>query len=141
MRTAALGITDKNDTVPGRGERVAAYVEAYFAFHPGLTVGELAFRLKADKRDLRRLLQDRSCGWRLEDSLAAYFGDDFVEAVFRPVIGTGPSRREKELERERAEMAARRERLERDREARREAASEPPGVLRVVRDEDRGARV
>lgn len=116
MGMMALGITVESNSVPARGERVAAYVEDYMKFHPGLSLGELAFRLKADKRDLRRLLNDRSCGWRLEDALAGYFGDDFVEAVFRPVVG---NRREKELERERAEIAARSERLQRDRAERR----------------------
>lgn len=115
-----------------RGERVAAFVEDYLGLHPGLSHGELAFRLCIDKRDLQRLIRDRSCGWRLEDSLAAYFGDLFVEAIFRPVMGTGPSRRQKELENERAEIAARCERLRRDRQARREGRSfhpAPPGLV------------
>lgn len=127
-----MGITDKSTTVPSRGERVASYVEDYLSAHHGLSVGELSFRLKADKRDLRRLLQDRSCGWRLEDSLAAYFGPEFVDAVFAPVIGQGPSRREIELERERAELAARRERLERRRAEDRAFAAAPAPGLRVV---------
>ena len=55
-----------------------------------------------DKRDLRRLLNEQSVGWRLEDSLAAYFGDDFVEAVFRPVVGDRGSQRLREIERARA---------------------------------------
>lgn len=116
MGVMALGITDKSDSVPARGDRVATYLEDYMNSHPGLSLGELAFSLNADKRDLRRLLNDRSCGWRLEDALAGYFGDDFVEAVFRPVVG---NRRERELERERAEIAARSERLQRDRAERR----------------------
>lgn len=127
-----MGFTDRSDNVPARGERVASYLESYLTAHQGLSVGELSFRLKADKRDLRRLLQDRSCGWRLEDSLAAYFGPDFVDAVFAPVVGTGPSIREKELERERAELAARRERLERRREEDRAFAAARPAGLRVV---------
>lgn len=134
-----MGFTDRNDNVPARGERVASYLENYLSIHQGLSVGELAFRLKADKRDLRRLLQDRSCGWRLEDSLAAYFGPDFVDAVFAPVIGHGPSRREIELERERAELAARRERLERRRAEDRAYASARPAGLRVVPDQAGGS--
>lgn len=123
-----MGITVRNATVPARGERVASYLESYLDAHKGLSVGELSFRLKADKRDLRRLLQDRSCGWRLEDALAAYFGPDFVDAVFAAVVGQGPSIRERELERERAELAARRERLERRRaEDRAFAAARPVG--------------
>lgn len=124
-----------------RGERVATYVDDYLDHQRGLSVPELAFRLKADKRDLQRLLRDRSCGWRLEDKLAAYFGDDFVEHVFRPVIGSGPSRREAELERERAEITARKERLERDRAARRADRAEGCTPLRVVPGKGRSAAV
>lgn len=134
-----MGFTDKNDSLPTRGERVAAYVEAYLKSHPGLSLGELAFRLRADKRDMRRLINDRSVGHRLEDSLAAYFGADFVDALFPQA--RGPSAREQELERERAEIAARRERLEREREASRRRGSDPAAVLRVVPDQDRQARV
>lgn len=137
MMELAVGFTDKNDTVPARGERVALYIEAYLRTHPGLSLGELAFRLRADKRDLRRLLDQRSVGHRLEENIAAYFGDDFVEHVWRPVVGDGPSRRERELERERAEIAARRERLERDRAQCRRFRPAAPDVLRLVDDEDR----
>lgn len=135
MRADPLGFTDKNDNVPARGERVATYLETYLQAHGGLSVGELSFRLKVDKRDMRRLLQDRSCGWRLEDALAAYFGPDFVDAVFAPVVGRGPSIRERELDRERAEISARNERLERDRAARRQVRSEGLPVLRMVPDQ------
>lgn len=130
-----MGITVKNDNLPGRGERVATYVENYLKSHPGLSLGELAFRLRADKRDLRRLLNDRSVGHRLEDDLAEYFGADFVDALFPQA--RGPSARERELERERAEIAARRERLERDREARRRPLPDDHPVLRMVPDEGR----
>jgi len=131
-----VGITNEKITEPeSRGERVAQYVEAYLSAHPGLALGELSFRLRADKRDLQRLIRDRSCGWRLEDSLAAYFGDDFVEHVFRPVIGLGPSRRQRELDRERAEIAARHERLQRDRAARRSGGPWAATVPRLVHDE------
>lgn len=128
-----MGITVKNDNLPGRGERVATYVENYLKDHPGLSLGELAFRLRADKRDLRRLINDRSVGHRLEDDLAAYFGADFVDALFPQA--RGPSARERELEREKAEITARRERLERDREVRRHRLAEPAAVLRVVPDQ------
>jgi hypothetical protein len=142
MRVFELGFTNQKSNEPDpRGERVAAFVDDYMRTHPGLTVGELAFRLRADKRDLQRLIRDRSCGWRLEDALAAYFGDLFVEAVFRPVVGDGPSRRERELERERAEIAARRERLERERAEVRKFRPEPAGVLRLLPDQDRGEAV
>lgn len=125
------GFTVRNATVPARGERVATYLESYMAAHHGLSVGELSFRLKADKRDLRRLLQDRSCGWRLEDALAAYFGPDFVDAVFAPVLGHGPSIREQELERERAELSARRHRLEQIRAEDRAYTAAGPDSLRL----------
>lgn len=135
MGEVAMGITRQKVGEPApRGERVAKYVEDYVEAHKGLSLGELAFRLRADKRDLQRLVRDRSCGWRLEDALAAYFGDDFVDAVFRPIIGAGPSIRERELERERIEIAARRERLEKERADRRAQAA---AVRRVVSGEGR----
>lgn len=83
---------------PRPSERIATYVDDYLSKHQGLTLGELAFSIKADKRDLQRLVRDRSCGFRMMDALAAYFGDDFIETVFRPVVGDGPSIRERELE-------------------------------------------
>lgn len=137
MRALQLGFTDQNSNVPERPERVARYVEDYLSSHKGLSLGELAFRLHADKRDMQRLIRDRSCGHRLEDRLAAYFGDDFVEAVFAPVIGTGPSRRQLELDRERAELNARYEKLQRDRQARKEGRSFAPSALRMVSQPDR----
>lgn len=107
------GSYDRKVRVPARGERVADFVETYLQKHPGLSLGELAFRLRADKRDLQRLVRERSVGHALEDACAAYFGPVFGEHVFGPLWGSGPSQRERELERERAELAARRERLER----------------------------
>lgn len=141
MGLVMVGSTDEKSNVPVRGERVATFVEEYLRFHPGLSLGELAFRLRADKRDLQRLVRDRSCGARLEDSLAGYFGREFGEAVFGPLWGDGPSRREKELERERAEIAARRERLERQRAECRTFRSDPADLLRLVPDEDGGPDV
>lgn len=128
-----VGITVQSNTEPKpRGERVAEYVDNYMRAHAGLSIGELAFRLKVDKRDLRRLLNDRSCGWRLEDSLASYFGPDFVDAVFASLVGNGRSRRENELERELAAISARREALERDRALRQGAGHTPAPVLWMV---------
>ena len=124
-----------------RGERVARFVEEYLNHHAGLSLGELAFRLRANKRDLQRLLRDRSVGHSLEDALAAYFGPIFGEAVWGELWQAGPSKREKELERERVELAARRERLERLRAADREAAADARDQRRVAADEDRSARV
>lgn len=76
----------------------------------GCTASELAFRIRQDKRDVQRLLDLKSCGPRLEDALAAAFGWPFVEAVMAPVI---ESSIEAEIARERAEIAAREERLAR----------------------------
>lgn len=137
-----MGNYDRKSTEPEpRGERVAQYLDAYLSTHPGLSLGELAFRIKADKRDVQRLVRDRSCGWRLEDSLAAYFGADFVDAVFAPLVGSGPSKREIELDRERAAIAARRERLERDRQESRSFRSDPGPLVRMVDQQDGGGRI
>jgi len=139
MRALSVGIHDENDRLPLRGERVAAWVEDYMRIH-GLAIGELAFRIRGDKRDIRRLLNDRSCGSRLEDALASYFGWPFVEAVFTPVVGADPvAALEKEIERERAEIAAREERLARLRSADRARGSVAGGMLRLVAEEG-GAR-
>jgi len=137
MQGLAMGYTFETVTEPEPlGERCAAYVEAYLAKHRGLSAGELAFRLKVDKRDLNRLLRDRSIGPRMQDRLGAYFGDPFIDAVHRdPLLPDGRSIREDELERERAELAARRERLERDRAARRAGGVQGRDALRVAADE------
>lgn len=136
MRALDLGTYDENDRKPARGERVAAWVEDYMRGH-GLAIGELAFRIRGDKRDVRRLLNDRSCGSRLEDALAAYFGWSFVEAVFTPVVGADPvAALEQEIARERAEIAAREERLARLRSADRARGAVANGMLRLVAEED-----
>lgn len=119
-----MGFSDRNDTFPARGERIACWVENYMRAH-GISVSELAFRVKADKRDIRRLINDRSCGPRLNDDLEAAFGWDFVEQVATPVVGADPlSAREAELERHLAEAAAVHARIQRERAAR----SAPSGV-------------
>jgi len=108
MRAAMVGKYEQSNTEPeGRGERVACWVERYMQAQ-GLSIGEVAFRIRADKRDVRRLLADRSCGHRLEDKLAAYFGWTFVRTVMAPVIETAI---EAEIDRERSEIAAREARL------------------------------
>jgi hypothetical protein len=132
-----MGYTSRKVIAPGRGERCATFVEDYLASHPGLSLGELAFRLKADKRDLQRLLRDRSIGHALEDSLHAYFGRIVGEWVFGDLWGAGPSARERELELEKASLAARRERLERDREADRQARAAAAGIHRDRREQKR----
>lgn len=118
-----MGFSCKNDSFPARGERVAAWVEAQMQA-TGLSVGELAFAARVDKRDLRRLLNERSCGHRLEDDLAAHFGWAFTEAVMTPVHGADPiTARERELAQRLSRAAALHERVERDRAVR--AASAP----------------
>lgn len=141
MRGLAMGFTHQKVTVPGKGERCAVYVESYLAAHPGLSLGELSFRIHADKRDLQRLLRDRSIGHALEDALHAYFGRDVGEAIYGDLWGRGASKREKELSHEVAQLAARRERLERLREADREAAAERRDRARVAPDQDRRTHV
>lgn len=110
MTEVLVGFSRETTTVPEhRGKRVAAWVEDYMRAQK-CSVGEVAFRVRADKRDLQRLLADKSCGHRLEDALAAYFGWPFVRAVMAPVIDTSI---EAEIAREKAEIAAREERLAR----------------------------
>jgi len=135
------GSYDQKSNLPGRGERVAAFVEDYLKHHGGLSISELAFRLRADKRDLQRLLRDRSVGHALEDACAAYFGPIFGDAVWGDLWGSGPSKRERELEREKAELAARRERLERLRADDRQAASVARAGRRMGAVEHRSADV
>lgn len=125
-----MGFHDQSDSVPGRGARVAGWVENYMQ-RRGLSLGELAFQTRVDKRDLRRLLNDRSCGWRLEDALASLFGWDFIEAVMTPVVGADPLQaRERELEQRLAEAAALHARLEREHAARKGVA--PAASVRLV---------
>ena len=133
----AVGFTDRNDRKPARGERIARWLESYMHAY-GLSVGEVAFRVKADKRDIRRLLVDRSCGPRLNDDLEAAFGWDFIEEVATPVVGADPiTAREKAIEETLAAAAALNARLERDRAARAAARSgldvvaAPPALRRV----------
>ena len=110
-----MGFTDRNDRLPARGERVAGWVEAHMR-STGLTVPELAFRARVDKRDLRRLLNDRSCGSRLEDALADLFGWEFVDAVMAPAVGGDRlSMLERDLAQREAEAAAVHARIERER--------------------------
>lgn len=105
-----MGFSRRNDTDPERrGERVARWVEDYMRVQ-GCCAAEVAFRIRQDKRDVQRLLSLRSCGHRLEDALAAYFGWPFVEAVMAPVIDDSI---ETEIAKERAEIAAREERIAR----------------------------
>lgn len=105
-----MGFSSEKTTVPAhRGERVAHWVEDYIRVQR-CSVAEVAFRIRQDRRDVQRLLDTKSCGHRLEDALAAYFGWPFVEAVMAPVIDNSI---EAEIARERAEIAAREERLAR----------------------------
>jgi hypothetical protein len=110
MMELALGFSGRKTTLPDhRGARVARWVEDYIDAQK-CSVAEVAFRIRQDRRDVQRLIDTRSCGHRLEDALAAYFGWPFVEAVMAPVIDTSI---EAEIARERAEIAAREERVAR----------------------------
>jgi hypothetical protein len=132
MRAVAMGFTDRSDRYPARGERIAAWVEAYMKAH-GLSVGELAFRVKADKRDIRRLLTDRNCGSRLNDALEEAFEWDFIEQVATPVVGADPvTARERALERRLSEAAALHARVEREHALRTGAAATEGGYLALV---------
>lgn len=120
MAEAMFGIMDRSDRVSRapRGARVAAATRQFMEAR-GLGIGELAFAAQVDKRDLRRLLNDESCGHRLEDDLAAYFGWDFTEHVMSAVHGADPlTARESELARQLAEAAALQARIERERAVR-----------------------
>jgi hypothetical protein len=105
-----MGSYRTETTIPEhRGQRVAAWVEDYLKVQK-CSVAELAFRIRQDRRDVQRLLDVKSCGHRLEDALAAYFGWVFVRAVMAPVIDNNI---EAEIAREKAEIAAREDRLAR----------------------------
>lgn len=120
-----------------RGERVAAWVDDYMRAQ-GCTPGEVAFRIRQDKRDVERLLRDRSCGHRLEDALAAYFGWPFVRAVMAPVIEDSIG---VEIAKERAEIAAREERLARLYRAREASGASSGPVLADARPAPSPARI
>lgn len=138
MMGQAVGTKDRKVNQPesSAGERAAQYITDYLAVHGGLDLHQLAWRLKADKRDLQRLMRDQSVGIRLLERLFAYFGDDCRDAVFPP---RRISQREVELDRERAEITARYERLQRDRQADREArAARGPGLRMVPRRDRQG---
>lgn len=123
-----MGFTNRNDRFPARGERIACWVENYME-KQGLTLSELAFRVKADKRDVRRLLVDRSCGPRLNDLLEAAFEWDFIEEVATPVVGADPiTARERALEQRLTQAAALHARIERDRASRPSAGRDVVGV-------------
>lgn len=110
MTEVALGFSREKTTVPAhRGERIAAWVRDRIASEK-TTVAELAFRIRQDRRDVQRLIDTNSCGHRLEDALASFFGWPFVRAVMAPVIDNAI---EAEIAREQAEIAAREDRLAR----------------------------
>lgn len=98
----------------------------------GLSIGELAFKVRADKRDIRRLLHDRSCGPRLNDALEETFAWDFIEQVATPVVGADPiTAREREVEKRLSQAAALHARVEREREVRARAQAPVAGVARA----------
>lgn len=106
------------NTFPDRGARVAGWVTGLLA-STGMSPGEFAHRIGADKRDIQRLLADRSCGHRLEDKIAAAFKWDFVEAVMSPVCGGDPiTVRESLLAERMAEAAEIHDQIQRERRVR-----------------------
>lgn len=137
MRDMAVGFSAKNDTVPPRGARIAAWVRAHMERH-GLSIGELAFKVQADKRDLRRLLNDNSCGPRLNDLLDETFGFEFIDAVAAPLVGGDRiASLEKEIANEKAIVSAREAQLARLKAASRARVTQSGGALRLVGEEDR----
>lgn len=119
-----MGFYDQKHTFPERrGQRVAAWVADYLATS-GCTISEFAFRVRQDKRDVQRLLETKSCGHRLEDAIAAYFGWPFVKNIMAPVIEGSV---EAEIAKERAEIAAKEARLARLEMARKSGGETPSG--------------
>lgn len=132
-----VGFTDRSDRVPSRGERIATWVQDHMQ-KAGVGIGELAFRIGVDKRDLRRLLNEKSCGPRLNDALEAAFQHDFMDAVAAPLIGGDRiAALEREIASERAKIAAMDRRLEREKAARLARDASLGGSLRLVAEKDR----
>lgn len=135
MNRFAVGFMGESDQLPGFGRRVGDVLQAHMRARL-MGVGEVALIVKADKRDIRRLLTEGTCGPRLWDSLAAAFGWDFVEAVMSPAIGADPiTAREQELAQHEAQIAALHARLERERKARsapRDLGGGGRGAVRLV---------
>ena len=106
------------------GERVAEW-----ARERKLTAKEVALAARLDLRTARSVLEG-SCGVRAFDGLARAYGWDFLEHVMTPAVGADPiTAREREIEHEKREIAAREARLDRLRQAR--GASDRSG-LRMV---------
>lgn len=137
MSEVAMGFTVKSDSIPSRGARIAKWVDDHMQ-NAGVNIGELAFKIGVDKRDLRRLLNEKSCGPRLNDALEAAFQHDFMDAVAAPLIGGDRiAALEREIASERAKIAAMDGRLERERAARIARDAARGGQLRLVAEEDR----
>jgi hypothetical protein len=118
MAEPAQGFVGENDHVPAFGRRVAEALGAQMRARL-MGVAEVAIWARCDKRDVRRLLSEQVCGWRLFECLAEAFGWDFVESVMTPVVGADPvTAREKELAAHEAQVAALHARLQRERSCR-----------------------
>lgn len=90
----------------------------------GLTEKELSMRVGIDLRTARSA-KEGSCGPHTFDAMSRAFGWDFIEFVMTPVVGADPiTAREREIENERKEIAAREARLDRARAARRMPVAE-----------------
>jgi hypothetical protein len=122
MRAVAVGFYPNRDTLPPRGDRIATWAERLMQ-RTGMGISELAHRLPADKRDLRRLIAKRSCGPKLNDSFERAFGLDFILNV----SAAGPDEIavfQAELANDHAIIAAREQRI-----ARLTAAAEARGLV------------
>lgn len=139
MAEAALEFMDRNSRIPPRGVRIAAWVETHMRAS-GMSISELAFRIGADKRDVRRLLAENSCGPRLNDLLDAAFKHEFIDAVAAPLVGGDRiTVLEREIASERARIASLDARLERETAARLARAAAISEQLGLFSEEDRGA--
>lgn len=127
----------KPQAYPPRGERIARWVQDYMA-RQRVAVAELAFRINVDRRDLTRLIRERSIGPRLNDALEEAFGCEFIDAVAAPVVGGDRiTVLEREIASEKARIAALDARLEREKTARRALDASLGGQLRLVAEEGR----
>ncbi len=132
-----MGFSVKNDRIPPRGERIAAWLEDY-RIRFGMTVNELAFRAGVDARELRRVINEKTCGPRLNDKLEIAFGHEFVDGIALATAGDRIASLEREIAHERANIVGKEAQLAREKALRRAHGAADRGVLRLVPEEDRG---
>lgn len=118
-----MQITGEDATTLRLGERIALWAKAR-----NLGTKEIAMKARLDVRTARAVLEG-GAGGQVFDRLSEAYGWDFIEHVMTPVVGADPiTAREREIEHERREIAAREARLQRLRAA----VSEDRAGLRVV---------